>query len=104
MNYFYIIILLSILLIFLMINSKSESFDYNDFYDNLNYRIANVKYPYDKIIPLRPINVKSSDCEICVFYDNHKFYEYGDYIAKKKNIKCPPNSVYMNSCQFVNTN
>ena len=86
-----------------MINSKSEFFEYNTFYNRLDNRISSVKYPNDKIIPLNPINVTEKDCELCVFGDSYDFYDYGDYIKKSKNKKCPPNSVYMNSCVHVNS-
>jgi hypothetical protein len=98
----YIIIILFILLVYLiLINCKSESFNNKNFDDKLNYRITHVKYPFDKIVPLRPINVKEYDCELCVFGDKYKFYDYGDYITKPKNKSCPPNSVYMNSRVYV---
>ena len=99
----HIVIILIILIIFLIvINCKSESFDYNTFYGNLDERISTVKYPNDKIIPLNPINITDRDCELCVFGDSYEFYDYGDYIKKQKNKPCPPNSVYMNSCIYMN--
>ena len=101
----YIIISLIILIIILIvINCKSESFDYNVFDNNLDRRISNVKYPNDKIVPLNPINITDRDCELCVFSDKYKFYDYGDYIKKQKNKSCLPNSVYMNSCVYDNAN
>lgn len=104
MSYTLIILIILIMLIIFLImkNCKSESFNYDTFYEKLNERISTVKYPNDRIIPLNPINITDRDCELCVFSDNYKFYNYGDYIKKQKNKPCPPNSIYMNSCVYIN--
>jgi hypothetical protein len=94
----FLLFIIILLIYFIYITCNSEKFHCIDFHTNLDKRISSKKYPFDKIVPLRPINVKVTDCELCVFGEPYKFYDYGDYIAKQKNKECPPGAVQMNSC------